>query len=155
VFVGLILGDPTGVQYHPFYDLMKPISLDLRQRIVDAYERGEGSQAKIAKRFGVGISTIKRLLKQWRTTGSLQLGKPGGPLPFLLTVDTARIKAVDESGVVQGVRLAYGYPPRGERLVCHAPLRKSKRLSLLGWLGSCIPSPGRACPPGAGDERRA
>ena len=50
-------------------------------------------------------------------------------------VDPRRIKAVDESGVVQGMRLAYGYARRGVRLVTHAPLRKGKRISLLGWLG--------------------
>ncbi len=54
---------------------------------------------------------------------------------WLKTVDADRIKAVDESGVVQGMRLAYGYAPRGKRLVVHAPLRKGRRLSLLGWLG--------------------
>ncbi|ARA92177.1 hypothetical protein AWN76_002635 [Rhodothermaceae bacterium RA] len=54
---------------------------------------------------------------------------------WLGTVDATRIKAVDESGVIQGMRLAYGYAPRGERLVCQAPLRQGKRVSLLGWLG--------------------
>lgn len=33
------------------------------------------------------------------------------------------------------MRLAYGYAPRGERLVSLAPLRQGKRVSLLGWLG--------------------
>lgn len=56
-------------------------------------------------------------------------------LEWLSGVDASKIKAVDESGVVQGMRLAYGYAPRGQRLVCHAPLRRGKRLSLLGWLG--------------------
>jgi transposase len=54
---------------------------------------------------------------------------------WLERVDPARVKAVDESGVVQGMRLAYGYAKRGQRLITHAPLRKGKRLSLLGWLG--------------------
>lgn len=62
---------------------MKPLSLDLRKRIVDAYERGEGSQANIAQRFGVGTSTVERLLKQWRTTGSLEPKKLGGSTPIV------------------------------------------------------------------------
>ena len=55
---------------------------------------------------------------------------------WLGTVEMSRIKALDESGIVQGMRLAYGYAKRGERLVCHAPLRKGRRVSLIGWLGS-------------------
>lgn len=55
-------------------------------------------------------------------------------IEWLKGVDATKVKAVDESGVVQGMRLPYGYAPCGERLVCHAPLRKGKRLSLLGWL---------------------
>lgn len=55
-------------------------------------------------------------------------------LDWLEHVDARRIKAVDESGVVQGMRLAYGYAPRGEPLVAQAPFRTGKRLSLLGWL---------------------
>ena len=56
-------------------------------------------------------------------------------LTWLQSVDARCVKAVDESGVVQGMRLAYGFAARGERLVCEAPLRQGKRLSLLAWLG--------------------
>ncbi len=54
---------------------------------------------------------------------------------WLETVDATKVKVVDESGVVQGMRLAYGYAKRGKRLIEHAPLRRGRRLSLLGWLG--------------------
>ncbi len=62
---------------------MKPLSLDLRKRIVAAYERGEGSQQEMALRFGVGTSTVERLLKQWRQTGSLEPQKQGGSEPIV------------------------------------------------------------------------
>ncbi len=32
---------------------MKAISMDLRQRIVDAYDQGDTTRQKVAKRFGV------------------------------------------------------------------------------------------------------
>jgi len=51
------------------------------------------------------------------------------------TVDGARVVCVDESGIVAGRRLAYGYAPRGERCEEHAPYRKGRRTSLLGWIG--------------------
>lgn len=50
---------------------MRPYSLDLRQKIVDAYERGDSSQRQLAKNFGVALSFIQKLLKQYREQGSI------------------------------------------------------------------------------------
>jgi transposase len=51
-------------------------------------------------------------------------------------VDPARVKVLDESGVVQGMRLGYGYAPRGQRCYDARPLRCGRRLNLIGWIGS-------------------
>lgn len=51
-------------------------------------------------------------------------------------LDAARLVFVDESGVVQGMRLAYGYAPRGERCVENAPFRVGKRQSLIGYMAA-------------------
>lgn len=51
------------------------------------------------------------------------------------SVDGARVVCVDESGIVAGGRVGYGYGPRGERCEEHAPYRKGRRTSLLGWIG--------------------
>jgi transposase len=50
---------------------MKAYSLDLRQKIVDAYDRGDGSQRELASRFGVSLGFIIKLFKQRRETGDL------------------------------------------------------------------------------------
>ncbi len=50
---------------------MKPYSLDLRQKIIDVYENEPISQRQLAKRFGVALSFIEKLLKQKRQTGSI------------------------------------------------------------------------------------
>jgi len=50
---------------------MKTFSLDLRERVVAAYERGEGTRKEIAERFGVSEGFVKKMLQQHRTTGSL------------------------------------------------------------------------------------
>lgn len=47
------------------------LSLDLRERIVQAYERGEGTYPELAVRFSVGQETVGRLVRQSRKTGSL------------------------------------------------------------------------------------
>lgn len=50
---------------------MKAYSLDLRQKIVDAYAEGNVSQRQLAKRFRVALSFIEKLLKQYRETGTI------------------------------------------------------------------------------------
>lgn len=62
---------------------MKPLSLDLRQRIVTAFEQGQGSRRTLAQRFGVGEATVQRLLRRKRTTGSLEPDPCGGSAPIV------------------------------------------------------------------------
>jgi transposase len=61
---------------------MKAYSHDIRQRIVRAYQKGEGSQRQIAARFDVSLSFVRGLLRRYRQTGSFE-PKPhrGGPAP--------------------------------------------------------------------------
>jgi transposase len=51
-------------------------------------------------------------------------------------LDAARLIFVDESGLVRGMRLSYGYAQRGERCVENAPFRVGKRRSLIGWMAA-------------------
>jgi transposase len=50
---------------------MQPYSLDLRQKIVDAYNKGGISQRKLAKTFGVAVSFVSKILLQHRRSGTL------------------------------------------------------------------------------------
>lgn len=50
---------------------MRPYSLDLRQKIVDAYAAGDISQRKLAKNFRVTLSFVQSLLKQQRESGTI------------------------------------------------------------------------------------
>lgn len=59
---------------------MKAYSLDLRERIVRAVEGGM-SQPEAARLFHVGERTVKRYLRQWRTTGSLRCAPRPGKAP--------------------------------------------------------------------------
>lgn len=51
---------------------MQAYSIDLRKRVVAAYEKGEGSIAVIAERFSVGQTFLKKMLRQKRDRGSLE-----------------------------------------------------------------------------------
>jgi len=60
---------------------MKAYSLDLRQRILDTVQRGEGSLRQIARRFLVSVSFVTRLLQLHRSTDSLEPRPHGGGNP--------------------------------------------------------------------------
>jgi transposase len=51
---------------------MTPYSHDLRERILETVQRGEGSLRQIARRFLVSLSFVIRLLQLYRRTGSIQ-----------------------------------------------------------------------------------
>src|SRR5262245_41297580 len=53
--------------------------IELRERVVEAYEAGEGSLAEVGERFGLGQATVKRWVWLMRKTGGLSpLAKRGG-----------------------------------------------------------------------------
>ena len=64
---------------------MRAYSLDLRQRVVRAYEQGEGSISEVAARFGVSTAFVKKLLHRWRSTGDLAPLAHGGGKPKSLS----------------------------------------------------------------------
>ncbi len=49
---------------------MRPFSLDLRQRIVNALQSGQ-TRPQVAERFGVSPATVGRFIKQWREQSDL------------------------------------------------------------------------------------
>jgi transposase len=51
---------------------MLAYSLDLRERVVSAYETGEATIRQIAKRFSVGETFVKKMLRQKRESESLE-----------------------------------------------------------------------------------
>src|SRR5215472_16858124 len=64
---------------------MRPYSQDLRQRIVDTVQRGEGTIREIAERFLVSASFVTRLLQLHRSSGSVEPRPHGGGNPAVLT----------------------------------------------------------------------
>ena len=56
---------------HDFLD-MKTISMDLRQRIVSAYDKGDATREAVAKRFGVSLGFVKKLLSQRKHIGTIE-----------------------------------------------------------------------------------
>jgi transposase len=50
--------------------VMRPLSLDLRERIILALQSGQ-TRPEIAERFSISVSTVGRLAKQWREQNDL------------------------------------------------------------------------------------
>lgn len=48
-----------------------PYSLDLRQRVIEAYQAKEGSLRQLAERFKVSLSFVRDLTHRYRETGQL------------------------------------------------------------------------------------
>jgi transposase len=52
--------------------MKKTLSVDLRERIVAAYDAKEGTREEVAKRFKVSVGMVKKLLSQRARTGDLR-----------------------------------------------------------------------------------
>ena len=61
---------------------MKALSLDLRQRIADALDAAQ-SQASVAQRFDVSLSSVERLARKKRHGHSLEPGTSPGKKPLV------------------------------------------------------------------------
>ena len=72
---------------------MKAYSLDLRQKIVAACDRKQGSQRQVAQTFGVSLGLVEKLLRQRRRTGDLAPRSPRGSKPLL---DPAALQLVGQ-----------------------------------------------------------
>jgi transposase len=69
-------------------------SIELRERVVHAYESGEGSHRDVGERFAVGEATVKRWVSLKRTKGDLSpVPKAGGTRSEVEAADIAAILA--------------------------------------------------------------
>ncbi len=57
--------------------MVRPYSLDLRERVVSAVESGETCRS-VAARFGVAVSSVVKWSQRYRATGSVAPGQMGG-----------------------------------------------------------------------------
>ena len=116
---------------------MKAYSLDLRQKIVDAYAEGNISQRQLAKQFRVALSFVEKLLKQCRETGSIAPKVRTQQTPTKLkqivnttndaTLDELRYQLEQQTGVLIGrstvdrmltklnLTVKKNTPPKGKR----------------------------------------
>ena len=105
---------------------MQPLSNDLRTRILDAIDNREGSRRKLAVRFKVNTSTITKLLRLRRETGSIE-PRPhaGGVAPALDGDALQRLrKLIEETpdATLEALRQRMGFT--GSRMIICRALQK-------------------------------
>src|SRR3954447_12329250 len=105
---------------------MQPLSNDLRSRILDAVDNREGSRRKLAVRFKVNTSTITKLLRLRRETGSIEPRSPAGGVAPALDGDALQRlrKLVEETpdATLEMLRQRMGIP--GSRMIICRALQK-------------------------------
>jgi transposase len=71
---------------------MEAFSMDLRKRVVEAYDAGRGSSRELARVFGVSSAWVRKLLRLRRETGSVAAKLyRRGPRPRLDERQVARL----------------------------------------------------------------
>ena len=70
--------------------MTRPLSLDLRERVVASVLAGESCRS-VAERFGVAVSSVVKWSQRQRATGSVAPGKMGGHRKPVLTPHRAFI----------------------------------------------------------------
>jgi transposase len=74
---------------------MRTISLDLRERILAAYDQKEGDREEIAQRFRVSLGMVKKLLQQRRRTGDIApRHRFSGPKPRIVAVHQQQMRSL-------------------------------------------------------------
>ena len=135
---------------------MSTLSLDLRTRIMAAYDAGEGTREGVAERFGVSLGMVKKLLQQRRRTGDLAARhRFSGRKPLIVAEHRRQLRALLE----RQPDLTLAELRRALALVCSLPaihsalqkmeLRYKKRHSGRASRTARI-SPGRGGPGGGG-----
>jgi transposase len=72
---------------------MKTLSLDLRERILAAYDAGDATREMVAGRFRVSLGMVKKLLQQRRRLGEIgPLHHRAGRKPRILPVHRAQLR---------------------------------------------------------------
>jgi transposase len=73
--------------------MARPLSIDLRERIVEAVKSGE-SRNSTAKRFAVSVSCVIKLVQRWQETGSIRPGQMGGWKEHALSAHEVVVRAL-------------------------------------------------------------
>jgi transposase len=128
------------------------LSVDLRERVLAAHERREGSQRVLAERFGVALGTVNGWLRQAREGRRAPLHRRGGPAALAGVGPEVLTALVAERPDATLAEYAATLATRGGRRVSPAELcRALRRAGLRRQKRPCAPPnrSGQMSPPPA------
>ncbi len=74
---------------------MKTLSLDVRKRILNSYDRRQGTRAEVAEFYGISLGMVKKLLQQRRRIGDLApQHHRAGRKPIILSKHRAQFQSL-------------------------------------------------------------
>ena len=117
------------------------MAMDLRERVVEAYEAGEHTQAEIAELFGVGEASVRRWVRLKRERGSIAptVDYTHGPAP---KIDIIRLEVLErilgQHRDATNEELADIFCEETGVLVSASSI--SRAIALLGWTRKKSPS---------------
>jgi transposase len=106
--------------------MAEPYPIELRTRVVTAYEAGEGSYAMLAGQFAVGSATVKRWVRQHRCEGHLYPKPKAGGTPSAVggaDLDTLIIVLADPTA--SELTAAYNRTRRGRQRVHVSTIKRA------------------------------
>jgi transposase len=118
-------------------------SPDLRAKIVAAVERDKNKH-EVARRFGVGVSTVKRYINQWRDEGSLH-PKPHPGRPRTMSseqMETLRAQVTAHEAAYLDEHCALFEAATGVRVSTSTMSRAIRRLEFTRKKGRWVPASG-------------
>jgi transposase len=96
--------------------MAQPHPMELRRRLVEAHERGEGGYVLLARRFCVGEATAKRWVWQFRREGHVQPRDKGGGVRSNISIEELEMILAGHPDANAGeITAAYNRTRRGKQ----------------------------------------
>ena len=110
-----------------------PLSLDLRQRIIAAWQNGEGTWDEIAERFAVGVASVDRLVRQFRKSKMVTPLPHGGGVPHKIGDDGLAVvrRLLQERADLTDDELVYAF--KEETGIAVSPATMGRAVRRLGF----------------------
>jgi transposase len=106
--------------------MAEPYPIELRTRVVTAYEAGDGSYAMLAEQFAVGSATVKRWVRQRRREGHLHpKPKAGGARSTVAGGELEHLIIVLADPTAGELTAAYNRTRRGRQRVHVSSIKRA------------------------------
>jgi transposase len=121
-----------------------PLSIDLRRRIIAAWQDGEGTWDEIAERFAVGVASVDRLVRRFRKSETVVPLPHAGGVPPKIGDDGLVVvrRLLQERSDLTDDELVYGF--KEETGITVSPATMGRAVRRLGFTRKKKPSSRRS-----------